>query len=191
MLKDIFSHSTLVKQAFRVLERMFNVMKKNQHLVDAVVAAQDSTDGKKGLTFKWWGDTRWNSKVDSMERLLVLVPAVNFVLSSQPPQTASYFINAEEVRALKLTIPFLKPLCLATDELQKDSSTLVDLHRVYTGLEKHLDEHATLIVPVASQPGQCLCLTFIDNQLWRHGRVWTDTRGCNQRCSFSRAFRSQ
>ena len=90
VMKDLFCHSNLIRLAFRVLERMYNVMKKNPTLVEAVIAAQGSADGQKGLTFKWWGETRWNSKVDALERLIILVPAVNFVLAGQPPQTAGY-----------------------------------------------------------------------------------------------------
>ena len=39
---------------------------------------------------------------------------------------------------MKTVLPFLKPLCLATDQLQRDDTSLRDLHSIQRNVEQHI-----------------------------------------------------
>ena len=47
-----------------------------------------------------WVATRWNSKLDSMRRVLELHDAINYVISQKGAQTQSYRLRDDEVACL-------------------------------------------------------------------------------------------
>jgi Protein of unknown function (DUF 659)/hAT family C-terminal dimerisation region len=78
-------------------------------------------------------DTRWSSQLFAAERLVKLKSYVDLVMA----QEASFWSNLEEV------IRFLKPFQVATDVMQKDSSTLYDTYQQFKTLLRHVKDTKT------------------------------------------------
>ena len=81
VLSNIFDMMPLVKQVDRVL-RIFD---RNPNMKEILLRAQQTNP----RSLVYWGETRWNSKVDAMSRVLQLSSAINFVLMTlrKSPQT--------------------------------------------------------------------------------------------------------
>ena len=68
-------------------------------------------------------------------------------------------LNAEEIRSMEVVLPFLRPLCAATDRcvpfaslalsffilfspsVQENSTTLLDLYNIQVALTAHIEGH--------------------------------------------------
>lgn len=128
-MKDVFTHSDLVKQAMRAVDRVLRVFERNPALVDVLLKVQVVPPGEEPLRchlqfrpsyvppifrLVYWGDTRWNTKWDAMTRVHKLHIAINAAMAHDPAQNA-YHLNEEEVRSMGIVLPFLHPICIATD----------------------------------------------------------------------------
>ena len=115
----------IVKTAMSCLNRILQVFKVNPSYHEDLANAQQTEGKPKSLIY--FGETRWNSKVVALRRLLSLAHAVNFVLISKGGQTATYKVLDEEIACMTLSIKFLTPICNATDKAQTDETSLRDL----------------------------------------------------------------
>jgi len=86
--------------------------------------------GKHEYTLVKPCDTRWSSHLRSCSRLLRLKPYLQLI-AAQPDAFWS---------ELELLVEFLKPFQVATDVLQKDSATVLDVWVQKRALEQHIDE---------------------------------------------------
>jgi hypothetical protein len=84
--------------------------------------------GRKVLSLVKQNDTRWNSFLYACERFQLLRPYIDIVF----PQAADFW---EEVDAL---IEFLRPFQVATDVIQRDTSTLFDIFQQWINLTQHV-----------------------------------------------------
>ena len=99
VLNEIFSKSSLVRMAWRAVERIlsgtcrlrylyhlfpssFTVFKSNPLWQEEVLKAQTGDDVVP-LSILGFGKTRWNSRVECLERMVILVAPINLVLSKK------------------------------------------------------------------------------------------------------------
>ena len=124
VLKDVMGGCRLVRQGLRCVDRALAVFKANPLWAQELLKAQNV---ERPNPLIYWGDTRWNSKVSALKRLVVLAHTVNFILLSKGGQTATYRILDEELVSMGKAVQFLEPMCTATDVAQTDSSTMRDM----------------------------------------------------------------
>jgi hypothetical protein len=74
-------------------------------------------------------DTRWNSMFAACERLQQIQPAIDSVTRQEP----EFWVQ------LKALIAFLQPFKTATDVVQRDHSSLVDVLVEFNALSKHIN----------------------------------------------------
>ncbi|MGA8137581.1 MAG: DUF domain-containing protein [Pseudomonas gingeri] len=74
-------------------------------------------------------DTRWNSMLAACERLQKIQPAVDSVTRQEP----EFWVE------LKALVAFLQPFKAATDVVQRDNATLVDVLVQFNMLSKHVN----------------------------------------------------
>ena len=84
-----------------------------------------------------WSETRWNTKVDAMSRVLELSSAINFVMDEHVQKP--YRLKDEEIRSMEKVQPFLEPFCQVTERLQKDDATpVLQAFREVCSLRAHI-----------------------------------------------------
>ena len=98
-----------------------------------------SQEGQRPLRLLYWGETRWNSKVDAMGRVFLLHAAVNFVLSNCPEKTQHRLLE-EEIASMAKSLPFLKIFADATVRIQKVDTRLSDIHGILENVQSRLAE---------------------------------------------------
>ena len=76
MLVYLFTKVALFQRAMRGIGRVLRVCEKNPNMSEMLLRSQE---GDRPLKLLYWGETRWNSKVESMERVFRLHGAINFV----------------------------------------------------------------------------------------------------------------
>eukprot|EP00667_Euglena_gracilis_P018531 EG_transcript_19701 len=139
VLQDTFNSAALVRQAMRAVDRVLRVFQRNPALNDWLLKVQHVQEGSRPHKLVYWGETRWNTKCDAMQRVLELHDVVNVVMSKDPVQVP-YRLNSEEVRSMELVLPLLKPICHATDRVQANETNLRTLHSMKLMVSEHLEQ---------------------------------------------------
>ena len=89
-LKDIFQKVQLVRVAMAATDRILRVFERNPNVKEILKNAQ-----KSPLSLIYWGETRWNTKIDAMMRVAHLSSAINFVMEETVHE---YKLKDEEIR---------------------------------------------------------------------------------------------
>ena len=85
----------------RAVDQVLRVFERNPNMEEMLLRAREPP-----LRLIYWGSTRWNSKVDAMERVYTLHESINYVMQRQPAQ-AGYKLLEEEVQKFRRQIDML------------------------------------------------------------------------------------
>jgi hypothetical protein len=101
-------------------------------------------------------DTRWSSTMRAGERLIKLKQCIGAVISTEEHRhvlSSSFWDHLEAIAA------FLKPFQVATDIVQADESTLMDIYHQFITVMQHVEAlHAPNILASASFKNSCVSI---------------------------------
>jgi len=154
------------------LDALLMAFKKNKIIRIALKTMQASLrQGKRPLQLISYVCTRWSSKLRAAERILLLkdciqplIPQIVTVLARMKDDNLHRLTFCEHSfwQPLRNLIDFLKPFQVATDIVQADCSTLMDVYHQFI----HLVQHAEGLIVPQTLAGLCYPVRTIIREQW-------------------------
>lgn len=125
---DIQKKCTICKEAFECASEVQSLLTKVSR---AKLANLLKSEGETKLKVPKAADTRWNSYIRLMLRIIEIPTQLNMILPKK--------LQEKDLYSMQVTILVCSPICWATDASQRDDSTVLSLRSTARTINKDLD----------------------------------------------------